>query len=287
MMSPSDMRRLEELFHQAAQLDGEERAAFVSHVKTSEPELGLELQALLEADGREGTFLGVPAIEAALEVIEEAASEVHLGRTLGRYTVVSPIGKGGMGEVFLAEDSQLGRKVALKLLPGRFTDSEDRLRRFMQEAKAASALNHPNIITIHEIGDADGTHFIATEFIEGHTLRSHLAHRKLALAEAVDIAIQVTSAIEAAHKAGIVHRDIKPENIMIRRDGYAKVLDFGLAKLTEAQPPAEANVDSQLSTAIVNGTKPGMILGHAEVHVARTGAAWSPMRGPTSSVSGS
>ncbi len=261
MMSPSDMRRLEELFHQAAQLDGEERAAFVSHVKTSEPELGLELQALLEADGREGTFLGVPAIEAALEVIEEAASEVHLGRTLGRYTVVSPIGKGGMGEVFLAEDSQLGRKVALKLLPGRFTDSEDRLRRFMQEAKAASALNHPNIITIHEIGDADGTHFIATEFIEGHTLRSHLAHRKLALAEAVDIAIQVTSAIEAAHKAGIVHRDIKPENIMIRRDGYAKVLDFGLAKLTEAQPPGEANVDTHHSTAIMSGTKPGMILG--------------------------
>lgn len=261
MMSPSDMRRLEELFHQAAQLRGDERAAFVARIKASEPELGLELQALLEASDREGTFMGVPAIDAALEVIAEAASDVHTGRSLGRYTVVSPIGKGGMGEVFLAEDSQLGRKVALKLLPGRFTDSEDRLRRFVQEAKAASALNHPNIITIHEIGDADGTHFIATEFIEGHTLRSHLAHRKLTLAAALDIGIQVTSAIEAAHEAGIVHRDIKPENIMIRRDGYAKVLDFGLAKLTEAQPPAEANVDSHLSTAIANGTMPGMILG--------------------------
>lgn len=261
MISPSDMRRLEELFHQAAQLRGDERAAFVTRIQASEPELGLELQALLEANDREGTFMGVPAIDAALEVIAEAASEVHAGQTLGRYTVVSPIGKGGMGEVFLAEDAQLGRKVALKLLPGHFTDSEDRLRRFVQEAKAASALNHPNIITIHEIGDADGTHFIATEFIEGHTLRSHLAHKRLTLAMALDIAIQVASALEAAHKTGIVHRDIKPENIMIRRDGYAKVLDFGLAKLTQVQPPSEANADSLLSTAIMNTTKPGMILG--------------------------
>jgi len=255
------MRRLEQLFHQAAQLGGYERAAFVSRIRESEPELGIELEALLEADGREGTFMGVPLVDAALDVIADTIHEVQPGRMLGRYTVVSPIGKGGMGEVFLAEDSQLGRKVALKLLPGRFTDSEDRLRRFVQEAKAASALNHPNIITIHEIGDADGTHFIATEFIEGRTLRGHLARGKLAASEALDIAIQVAGAIEAAHKAGIVHRDIKPENIMIRRDGYAKVLDFGLAKLSQAQPAADASVDSHLSTAIMNSTKPGMVIG--------------------------
>jgi serine/threonine protein kinase len=180
---------------------------------------------------------------------------------MGRYQVLAPLGKGGMGEVYLAEDSQLGRKVALKLLPSRLTDDKDRLRRFIQEARAASALNHPNIITIHEIGQSDGTHFIATEFIDGQTLRKRLSLGRLPLTEVLDIAIQISGAIEAAHEAGIIHRDIKPENIMLRRDGYAKVLDFGLAKLTERSPSSKAPADSQIGTAIITGTEPGMIMG--------------------------
>ncbi len=155
------------------------------------------------------------------------------GTKFDRYHLVSLIGSGGMGEIYLATDTRLGRKVALKLLPEQYTQDIDRVRRFEQEALAASALNHPNIITIYETGEANGRHFIATEFIEGHTLRRRILGGRLSQAEAIDIATQVVSALAAAHAAGIVHRDIKPENIMIRPDGYVKVLDFGLAKLTE------------------------------------------------------
>src|ERR1051326_8741118 len=161
---------------------------------------------------------------------------------ISHYRIVSKLGAGGMGEVYLAEDTKLDRKVALKLLPAQFTQDEDRVRRFMQEAKAASALNHPNIITIHEIGEANGTHFIATEFIDGQTLRDRLRER-LALLAALEIAVQVAAALTAAHEAGITHRDIKPENIMVRRDGIVKVLDFGLAKLTERQTQSKIDTD--------------------------------------------
>jgi TolB-like protein/Flp pilus assembly protein TadD len=155
------------------------------------------------------------------------------GTTLGHYRIVSRIGAGGMGEVYLAEDIHLGRPVALKILPPDLSSDTERLRRFEQEARAASALNHPNIITIHEVGTHDGARFIATEFIEGRTLRDHLREHPLSIHEALDIAIQVASALQAAHQAGIIHRDIKPENIMLRPDGYVKVLDFGIVKLTE------------------------------------------------------
>ncbi|HEX8138834.1 MAG TPA: protein kinase [Pyrinomonadaceae bacterium] len=157
------------------------------------------------------------------------------GTRFGRYEIRSPLGAGGMGEVYLASDTALARPVALKFLPPEFTADEDRLLRFQQEARATSALNHPNIITIYEIGEEGGAHFIATEFIDGLNLRQHMARaRGLQTEEALEIALQVASALDAAHTAGIIHRDIKPENIMIRPDGYVKVLDFGLAKLTEA-----------------------------------------------------
>jgi serine/threonine protein kinase/tetratricopeptide (TPR) repeat protein len=162
---------------------------------------------------------------------------------ISHYRIVSRLGAGGMGEVYLAEDIRLGRRVALKLLPAQFIKDEDRLRRFEQEARAASALNHPNIITIHEVGVEDGTHFIATEFIEGETLRQRMRRAPVGLGEALDVAIQVANALAAAHQVGIVHRDIKPENIMLRPDGYVKVLDFGIVKLTEkfsGQRPAES-----------------------------------------------
>ena len=186
------------------------------------------------------------------------------GTKLGRYEIRSKIGVGGMGEVYLAEDTQLGRRVALKLLPPEHTQDEERLRRFKQEAKAASALNHPNILTIHEVGEVDGHHFIATEFIDGETLRSSLALTgSMKTGQALNVATQVASALVAAHEAGIVHRDIKPENVMLRPDGYVKVLDFGLAKLTEtvaAQP-----VDTSATTMPrVAHTESGVVLGTAQ-----------------------
>ena len=159
-------------------------------------------------------------------------AELSPGATLSRYRIISKIGAGGMGEVYRAQDTELGRPVALKFLTGEFAAHQSRVNRFIQEAKAASALNHPNILTVYEIGRADDATFIATEFVDGVTLRQHLRQR-LKLIEVLDIAIQIASALVAAHAAGIVHRDIKPENIMVRGDGLVKLLDFGLAKLTE------------------------------------------------------
>jgi eukaryotic-like serine/threonine-protein kinase len=178
------------------------------------------------------------------------------GTLLGRYEIRSSLGAGGMGEVYLAQDMRLNRPVALKLLTADLTRYEDRLRRFEQEARAASALNHPNILTIYEIGHAPAGHFIATEFIDGQTLRERVARTEVRTLEALDIAIQVSAALSAAHAVGIVHRDIKPENIMVRRDGYVKVLDFGLVKLTERQA-----IDSEAPTISPVNTDPKAIMG--------------------------
>src|SRR2546427_10328842 len=147
---------------------------------------------------------------------------------ISHYRILEKLGAGGMGEVYLAQDTRLGRKVALKLLPPFFTTDDERLRRFQQEARAASALNHPNILTIYEIGQIDSRHFIATEFIEGETLRQRMAQTQIKIVDALDAAAQVASALAVAHHAGIAHRDIKPENIMLRQDGFVKVVDFGV-----------------------------------------------------------
>jgi serine/threonine protein kinase len=182
---------------------------------------------------------------------------ITVGTRFDRYDILSTLGRGGMGEVYLASDARLGRKIALKLLPAEFTDDTQRLRRFEQEARAASALNHPNIITIYEIGESNGVHFIATEFIDGQTLREKLNQGKLSINESLEIARQITSALVEAHQVGVVHRDIKPENIMIRPDGLVKVLDFGLAKLAHSTTPS--NPDAE--TLVKSMTKPGTILG--------------------------
>ncbi|HMJ25576.1 MAG TPA: serine/threonine-protein kinase, partial [Pyrinomonadaceae bacterium] len=182
--------------------------------------------------------------------------------SISRYRIIEKLGAGGMGEVFLAEDTKLGRKVALKLLAEELTQNRDRLNRFDQEAYAASALNHPNILTIYEMGDEGGRHFIATEFIDGVTLRKRLSGPPFELSEVLDIAIQVAGALEEAHAAGIVHRDIKPENIMIRRNSHVKVLDFGLAKLTE-KPEAE-QADTEAVTRALVQTDAGLVLGTSQ-----------------------
>lgn len=190
---------------------------------------------------------------------------LEIGTIINHYRVLSSLGAGGMGEVYLAEDTRLGRKVALKLLPATFVKNQDRLRRFEQEARTASALNHPNIITIHDIGRSDSTHFIATEYIEGETLRRRLAGPQLPLLEVLDISIQIANALAAAHQAGIVHRDIKPENVMLRPDGYVKVLDFGIAKLTDKFSEQESTnsdpLDMDAPTLAVVQTEANVILG--------------------------
>ena len=186
--------------------------------------------------------------------------EFKAGQTVAHYQIVSLLGEGGMGTVYLAEDTKLRRRVSLKFLSTTFTQDHERLRRFEQEARAASALNHPNILAIHEIGEEDGHRFIATEFIEGETLRARLRFG-LDLDDALDIAIQVASAMVAAHRVNIVHRDIKPENIMIRRDdGLVKMLDFGLAKISVPRSP-EAVIDTEAKTRLRAQTAPGVVMG--------------------------
>ena len=183
---------------------------------------------------------------------------------VSHYRIVSKIGEGGMGEVYLAQDTRLDRKVAIKFLNEEFSKDTDKLNRFVQEAKAASALNHPNILTIHEIGDLNGTNYIVTELIDGKTLREHLSHKEsLQLNQILKIGVQVSEALSAAHQAGIIHRDIKPENIMLRKDGYAKVLDFGLAKLSDSQPVgvATGSAGSEDATRVQVNTTPGLVMG--------------------------
>ena len=186
---------------------------------------------------------------------------IAAGTKLGRYEIRAKIGTGGMGEVYLAQDAKLDRKVALKILPTDVATHHDRMHRFEQEAKAASALNHPNIITIFEIEQVDSVNFIATEFIDGQTLRERMRSGPMKLGEVLEVAIQIASALSAAHDAGIVHRDIKPENLMLRRDGIVKVLDFGLAKLTDR--PVATSVDTEALTRAQIKTEPGVVMGTA------------------------
>jgi serine/threonine protein kinase len=260
MKTPEDFRRLEEAFHEAEKLAPQERADFIARLRASQPELAPEVESLLAAHERTGAFIDSPAVEAAAEIIAETSPALTAGQVVGHYQIVKPIGKGGMGEVFLAHDTTLDRKVALKLLPAEFTNHTVRLRRFIQEAKAASSLNHPNIITIHEIGEIEGAQFIATEFIDGQTLKQRMAGAHMGLPEILDVSIQTAGALHAAHAAGIVHRDVKPDNIMLRPDGYVKVLDFGLAKLTEkSHQPTPSG--SELDTMVKADTVPGTVLG--------------------------
>jgi len=259
METPESMQRLEELFHEAVGLAPRERADFMARIQDSNPELVAELESLIATHERPDSIIDAPAYEAAAEMIADTQPALAVGQVVGHYRIVAPLGKGGMGEVYLASDTKLDRRVALKLLPAEFTNHKERLRRFIQEAKTASSLNHPNIITIHEIGEADGAPFIATEFIDGQTLKRR-KRAKMELPEILDVSIQVASALQAAHAAGIIHRDIKPENIMVRPDGYVKVLDFGLAKLTEKSGQSKT-ANSEIDTMVKAHTNPGTVLG--------------------------
>jgi len=244
-MKADQWLKIEQIFDEALQRKPEERDNFLKETCVGESAVYDNVKALLTSYEKDDEFFEDSASALAAEMFAD-----RVGETIGPYEVLSELGSGAMGVVYLAQDARLGRKIALKLLPSQFTNDKDRLRRFQQEARAASALNHPNILTVHEVEQRSGLHYIATEFVDGVTLRQHMNTRRMSLDEVLNIAIQVASALQAAHTAGIAHRDIKPENIMIRSDGYIKVLDFGLAKLAE----------KDLSPATA-GTNPGVVMG--------------------------
>jgi serine/threonine-protein kinase len=232
-VTPEQYQRVGELYHAALELEPDTRSAYLDEACGGDGELRREIDSLLRAGDQANDYFAAPAMEVAAGLIDAGTMPSLVGRSLNHYQVLSLLGAGGMGEVYLAEDTRLGRKVAIKLLPVEFTRDADRVRRFEKEARAASALNHPNLITIHEIGQVDTTHYIITEYVAGETLRRQMTEGRLGISAALDVATQVASALAAAHAVGIIHRDIKPENVMVRPDGLVKVLDFGLAKLTE------------------------------------------------------
>jgi serine/threonine protein kinase len=226
-------------------------------------ELRKELEGLLEATNKPLDFLRQPVLEAAKRIVsDQHGPAIASGTHLAHYEIISILGAGGMGEVYLANDLRLKRKVALKMLKPELTQEERTLRRFEQEAQAASALNHPNILTVYEFGQAEGLRFIASEFIEGQVLRQMMvAKGRLHPEMTVEVAIQISSALSAAHACGIVHRDIKPDNVIVRTDGIAKVLDFGIAKLNERREETLRRRALELAAAT---SVPGMVMGTAK-----------------------
>src|SRR6266513_2234767 len=258
LMKADRWKQVDDLFQSAVERAPGERAAFLHKACHGDEGMRREVESLLTSHERAENFIEIPAFEVAPELVPNDSSDALIGKVISHYRIESLIGIGGMGEVYLAQDERLGRKAALKLLPQSLTTDETQLDRFKNEARTASALNHPNILTVYEIGAEGNIQFIATEFIEGVTLRVALASGRMSAHRALEIAVQVASALAAAHDAGVVHRDIKPENIMLRPDGYAKVLDFGIAKLTEQRPASD---HYEAGTTAVLQTRPGLVLG--------------------------
>src|SRR5881394_2944156 len=258
LMEPGRWGRITDIYHATIARPSEERASFLGEECHGDESLRKQVEAMVKSHERSGDFIESPAFAVAPELLIDEPTGDLIGQSIGHYRIESLIGVGGMGEVYLARDDRLRRKVALKLLPEHLTADETQLSRFKTEARAASALNHPNILTVYEIGAEGNRQFIATEFIEGMTLRASLACGRMNLHAALEIAVQVASALAAAHEAGVVHRDIKPENIMLRPDGYVKVLDFGIAKLIEQRPPSNRY---EVGTTAALQTRPGLVLG--------------------------
>jgi eukaryotic-like serine/threonine-protein kinase len=236
-MTPARLQTIEEIFRAALDQEPDQISAFLDTACEGDEFLRRKVEVLVASHQRAGSFLETSAVGLTKKIIQKGRADLLVGRTIGHYKLSERIGTGGMGEVYLATDITAGRKAALKLLPTRFTGDAERLKRFQQEARALVGLNHPNIVTVYEIGEDRSTHYIASELIDGETLRQRLARGPMETDEVVDVAIQVTTALAVAHQTHIVHRDIKPENIMLRPDGYVKVLDFGIAKLAEQEVP--------------------------------------------------
>ena len=257
--TPEQQQQIEELFCAANTLPDDARAAFLS-ARTADPALLTEVERLLNAFKDAGRFMETDALNAAAK--QEAASQANglVGHFLSHYEILEILGRGGMGEVYRARDSRLGREVAVKVLPSGFASDQDLLSRFQQEARAASALNHQNILIVHDLGEANSTPFIATELIRGITLGDRLDQGQLSLGESLRIAIQIADALVAAHSARIIHRDIKPANVMLREDGTVKILDFGVAKFIERLIKQESSTAGALDPGVVH-TAQGSFIG--------------------------
>lgn len=260
-MTPERWLRIKELFHAVLAHSPSERTAFLAAECGVDESLRKEVVSLLAGHEKDGSFIDSPTYPAAA-LMRVTQQELQVGQEVGRYKVFSTLGKGGMGEVYLAQDSKLDRKVALKVLPAEVASRRDRMERFVREAKAAAALNHPNIAHIYEVGEHDGVNFIAMEFIDGVTLREKIYREQIDLSKLLRLLQHVADGISKAHAAGIVHRDLKPDNIMITRDGHAKILDFGLAKLIEHRTPNALSTEelSAMPTAMM-GSQPGAVIG--------------------------
>jgi TolB-like protein/pimeloyl-ACP methyl ester carboxylesterase/Tfp pilus assembly protein PilF/predicted Ser/Thr protein kinase len=253
-MTPKRWQQIKALLQSALEREPDQRSTFLAAACGDDESLRNQIESLIISHDQAGPFIEDPAFKMMGGALTANQSALSIGQTFGHYQIRELLGTGGMGEVYLAEDQRLGRKVALKLLPPFLINEAERMRRFQQEARTASTLNHPNLLTIYEIGQIDSHHFIAMEFIEGETLRQRLIKQPMKIVDALDVATQVASALATAHHAGIAHRDIKPENIMLRTDGIVKVLDFGLAKLVERK-----STESEAATILL--TKEGVVMG--------------------------
>ncbi len=268
-MQPERIEKVKVILAAVLARPQENREDYLNSACSGDPDLRREVEHYLSRGDKTDQFLGEAKTVQFMGVSDENLSSLTtveipgdrlIGKEFGRYVVQSRLAEGGMGIVYLALDTQLGRDVALKVLPQYFSMDLERVIRFRREARATSLLNHPNIVTVFEVGQLDGCEFIVTEFVEGRTLRDLIRQGPIPLVEMLKIASQVAGALEAAHKAGIIHRDIKPENVMLRPDGYVKVLDFGLAKLTDtARRTPSGNV--AFEPADTNHTVPGVIMG--------------------------
>jgi serine/threonine protein kinase len=245
-MTAERWEQIKDVLHRAMQVSPERRSAFLDQACHDDSSLRREVESLLAADDQaRSSFLQAPPL-------------LHLGKgtRLGDYEIQNLLGAGGMGEVYRARDVRLRREVAIKVLPGAFASDADRLRRFEQEATAAAALNHPNILAVYQMGTYEGAPYLVSELLEGETLREPIRRGRLAVPKAMDYAIQIARGLAAAHEKGIVHRDLKPENLFVTKDGRVKILDFGLAKLTQPEPGFEHGAPT-----LGDATEPGAVMG--------------------------
>ena len=268
-MKSDRYREVSRLFESALALEEDARAEYLCDQCGADEALREEVEKLIAShrEAAEKGFMASPAVERVAGVLTDLADDgedfrLKKGQLLGSYLILEPLGAGGMGEVYLATDTRLDRRVALKILPQDFANDVRRMQRFALEAKVASTLNQPNILTVFEFGKVDSLAFLATEYIDGETLRSYLQHTQPKLKEVLEISAQIVAALEAAHEAKIVHRDIKPENVMIRRrDHIVKVLDFGLAKFNEKSNATESGLLTDTEAPTEFKTAPGNVLG--------------------------
>jgi eukaryotic-like serine/threonine-protein kinase len=256
-MNPDRWQRIEELYHAALAREREGRAAFLANACQGDEELRREVESLLKRAVSASGLLDHPAVDVA-HIVSRVGTMLAGTRQVGNYRLLSLLGAGGMGQVYLAEDTRLLRKVAIKFLPVEAVNDERAKRRLIHEARAAATLDHPNICAIYEVGEADGHHFIAMQYVEGETLSARLSTGRMDLRAALAVATQIARALAEAHKRGIVHRDIKPQNIMLSQHDHVKVLDFGLAKVISPFGETTSPVSLSSEPGAITGTVPYM-----------------------------